>query len=228
MMMAEERFPSMRSSGQKGNIVVYILIALFLTGMLVAMMTQGAKKSATTQQLDEIMLYLQTDIKTIQQAFSECAQSYRTAVDVNNDGTINATDNPNPPFPLYCADGTCALTGMTSGGAGTAIANSGCPGAPDGQRVIFNANAGNNFKTLSDTATYTTQYFTDATEGSYIRISRASSDPVWSEAIARLNNKYSKCSAAAVTAAAPCDNGCFYLWTVRLATSTLGGEVGCP
>jgi hypothetical protein len=213
---------------EKGSVVAYILIALFLTGLLVAAMSTGAKKSADTSQIDEMMLYAAIDIKTIQGGIDECVQLYPASVDVDGSGTINAADNPNPPFPLYCADGACALATMANSGAGTAITSAGCPGAPNGQRVIFSGKLGNKLRLLEDTATYTTTYVTDATEGVYMRITRAASDPLWTETIRRLNGKFSQCSAAAVTAAGACVNGCFYYWFVRRATSVLGGEVGCP
>ena len=197
---------------QKGSIVVYILIAIFLTGVLIAAMTQGSKKNASSEQMDEMMLYLQNDIKTIQSFVAECAQSYP--------GAVTGVTNPNTPFPLY--------SDLSSGGTGNVIATIKCPGAPAAQQTIFSNNAGSSFKLLSDTTTYTTQYFTDGTEGVYFRITRASGDPLWTEAISRLNNKYSKCSAAAVTSGGTCANGCFYFWVLRRTTSTLGGEAGCP
>ena len=218
----------MSGSRQKGSVVIYILIAIFLTGLLIAAMTQGSKKSASSGQLDQMALFGLADIKTIQSAITECAQTYPSPTDVDGDGDKDATDNPNPPFPLYCANAACALATMTSGAAGVDITLAGCPGAGAGQKVVFNRNAGNNFKLLGDTATYTTKYFTDATEGTYIRITRATSDPLWTEAISRLDDKFSECSAAAVTAAGTCANGCFYYWIVRRATSVLGGEAGCP
>jgi hypothetical protein len=220
-MMKGRSMRKLKFTRESGNVVGYLLIAVFLTGLLIAAMSKGAKKSVDTSQIDQLMLFLQGDIKTIQSTISECAQGYSKAVDVNNNGVINAADNPNVPFPLY--------SDLSSGGvAGETVTAIKCPGAPTAQQTIFNANAGNYFKALSDTATYTTKYFTDATEGVYLRITRASSDPLWTEAIARLDTKYSECSAAAVTAVGACANGCFYFWIVRLGTSTLGGEVGCP
>lgn len=218
----------MEKKHQGGSIITYALIAIFLTGLLIAAMSQGAKKTASTSHLDEMMLYLQVDIKTIQEAISECVQTNSAAVDVNGDSAIDATDNPNAPFPLY-GTGADTLANLSSGAAGTAIANIRCPGAPDGQRAIFSGNMGNKFKTLGDTATYTTTYFTDATEGVYMRITRATGEALWTEAISRLNGKYSTCAASVVTAAGTCVNGCFYYWFVRRSPGGgLAPEAGCP
>ncbi len=73
-MMGQKRISSMR---QKGSIIIYILIAIFLTGLLVASMTQGAKKSASSEQVNEMMMYLQSDIRTIQANITECVVTYQ-------------------------------------------------------------------------------------------------------------------------------------------------------
>jgi len=217
---------------QKGSVVVYAIMTIFLMGLLITSLSQGPKKNASSAQIDQLTLFLQQDIKSVHTAISECFQMYPTPVDVDGSGIIDATDNPNAPFPLYCADATCDLSGLTSDGisgtTGVPIAEIGCPGAPDSQRVIFNRNVGNNFKLLSDTTTYTAKYFTDGTEGVYLRITRVNSDDLWEESISRLNEKYSACSAATTTGAAPCTNGCFYYWIVRRASNALGGESDQP
>lgn len=217
-------------NAERGSVIVYILIAIFLTGLLVATMTTGAKKSATSQQLDEAVLYLQADIKTLQSAVTECVMSYPKPVDVDGNGTADAADDPNQPFPLYCADGACAQATMTGGGSGADITSVGCPGAPNGQRPLFSSGA---FKLLGDTSKYNATFLTDATEGVYLRITRAVSDPLWTEAIARLDEKYSKCTAAAVTdnpdpLGFDCSGGCFYYWILRQPTSATSFEATCP
>lgn len=210
----------MKKQSQKGSVVTYALIAIFLTGLLVAAMSQGAKKSASTSHLDELMLFLQVDVKAIQEAMNECVQLYPGKVDLNDD-TVDDNNNPNIPFPLY--------GDLSSGAAGAAITSIKCPGAPTAQQLLFSGNLGNRFKALGDTATYTTTYFTDATEGVYMRITRATSEPLWTEAISRLNGKYSQCVASTVTAAGTCVNGCFYYWFVRRSPGGgLAPEAGCP
>lgn len=229
-----------RRESQRGSVVTYLLIALFLMGLLAAALTQGAKKSVSSSQIDEMMLYLQTDIKLIHSAIMDCTQTYPTPVDVDGNGTINTADNPNAPFPLY---GKGARATLTSGGTGheggadtgsdiNGATSIGCPGNPNASTAVFSGNYANKFKLLGDTATYTTTYFNNgnaaSTEGVYIRITRSSSDPLWTEALSRLNTKYSTCSAAVVTAAGTCVNGCFYYWLVRLPTSVITGGEACP
>ena len=187
--------------------------------MVVVAMTQGAKKSSTTQQVDDLTLALQSDIDTVQNAVGECVLTHKDPVDIDNNGTIDATDNPNAPFPLY--------GDLSSGGAGTALANIKCPGAPSGSNTIFNNDAGRMLKILSDTATYTSTYLSDSTEGILIAVRRTSSNPAWTEAISRVNDHYSTCEAAYDTAGG-CANGCFYFWIKRLSTSVTAVEATCP
>lgn len=202
---------------QRGSIIVYILVAIFLTGVLIAAMTQGAKTSADQQRIDEMLLFMQADIQNIQLNIAECAQTYSKAVD--------GVTNPNPPFPLY--------SDLSSGGAGVALADIKCPGAPASQQVIFTDGIKRSFKLLGDTSRYTTTYISSTTEGVLLRITRAVTDPLWIEAITRLNDKYSKCAAAAVTAnpdplTVNCGAGCFYYWILRQPTSSASFEAGCP
>jgi hypothetical protein len=232
------------SAAQRGSIIVYIMIAIFLTGVLVAAMTQGANKSASSTQINAMMLYLQDDIKTVQSGITECVTGYSSPVDVNGDGlscsstsdagcASAAVDNPNPPFPIYCANSTCALATMTSGGSGTTIPLMGCAGAPDGQRPVFPDRVYQNLKLLNDSSNYNATFINKGSEGVLLRITRAVADPLWSEAITRLDAKFSQCSAAAVTANPDplgfnCSGGCFYYWVLRRSTSSSSFEAGCP
>ncbi len=207
----------MADKHQQGSIIVYILIAIFLTGMLVASMTQGAKKSASSTQINAMMLYLQNDIQTIQSNITECITTYSQGVDINADGNIDASDNPNQPFPLYHT--------LTYGAAGDAITAIKCPGAPAAQQTIFNDRISGSLKLLADTSNYTTTYFTNATDGVYIRITRAVSDPLWTEAISRLTTKYSQCSSIVENSSPDptgfnCSAGCFYYWILRQSSGS--------
>ena len=204
-------------SSESGSIIIYLIMALVLMAALVVYMTQGTKKGPQSQQLDEMSQYLESDLKVIDSAINDCVLTYSRAVDVDNDGDKDATDNPNAPFPLY---GT-----LGSGGAGTAIANIKCPGAPTAKQVIFNNGPGRNFRLLSG-SDYTVTYFTDGTEGVRITISRASASDIWSEAISRLNTKLATCQAE-VDSAGDCANGCLKYWVKRRSTST-ATEGGCP
>jgi hypothetical protein len=217
-MINEERFLSMKER-QKGSIIIYILIAIFLTGLLVATMTQGSKKTAESTQLDNMMLFMQNDIQTMQNNVAECVQTYPSPINASGAPVSDAAFDPNEPFPLYCANSACALATMTNGSSGTALANAGCPGAPDNQRVIFTNAIGAGLKLLNDANNFNATFF-NAADGVYVRITRAFYDPLWMEAISRLPSKYAACSSIARTSNPDetgfnCTNGCFYYFILR-------------
>jgi len=229
---------------QRGSIIIYILIAIFLTGLLVAAMSQGAKKSASSEQIDEVMMYMQSDIQTVQANITECVVSYQNnnfcppnssgpGLSCQDEFQTQDTGNPNVPFPLY--------HDLTSGGSGDLLYNPGspstsimCPRAPSAQQKIFTESTMQSLKLLQDTSNYTTTYFTNGSEGVYLRIARTLSDPVWTEAIARLNAKYSPCSVSYVApgSADPtgytCTYGCLYYWILRRPTSSTSWEHATP
>jgi hypothetical protein len=246
-MMERKRILNMISPRQRkdnrGSIIIYILIAIFLTGLLVAAMSQGAKKSASSEQIDEVMMYMQTDIQAVQANITECVVSYQNnnfcppnssgpGLSCQDEFQTQDGGNPNVPFPLY--------HDLTSGGSGDALVNSTattsimCPRAPAAQQQIFTKSITQSLKLLQDTSNYTTTYFTNGSEGVYLRITRTLSDPIWTEAITRLNNKYTACSVAYVAPGGTdptgytCTYGCLYYWILRRSTSNASWKAGCP
>ena len=205
---------------QGGNVVTYILIAIFLSGLLVAALSQGSKKSANTTHLDQDANYLRSDLTVIHSAIDECVQVFTSPVDVDGNGTIDTTDNPNAPFPLY--------DDLSSGGVGVDFSVIKCPGAASTQQALFTGPTDNRLKILTDTSTYTATYVSDATEGVYIKIINNYSDALWKEIISRVNDKTSICSAAVVVDAGDCAGSCLYYWILRRSTSAIGVEAGCP
>ncbi|MCK5555136.1 MAG: hypothetical protein KAI76_02770 [Alphaproteobacteria bacterium] len=55
----------MDKESQKGSVVVYALMTIFLVGLLITALSQGSKKNASSAQIDKLTLFLQQDIKTI-------------------------------------------------------------------------------------------------------------------------------------------------------------------
>ncbi len=221
-------------TAQQGNILLYILIAIFLAGMLTVTLTQGPQKSALTGQMDELTVAIKSDISVIESAVMDCVIMYpKGGPDDNGDGTISVTENANNPFPMGSGIAGYSWNEINGGGVG-------CPGAPHDSFndfvPILDSKEGRALKILSDTTNYETYFLnSDQGEGVLLEITKPVSDPVWLEAIKRLNDSYSKCKAsysvanpATYSFNGTCTNGCFFYWFKRPATSTAAPEAGCP
>ncbi len=220
-----------RNRTQAGSVVSYVLLAVFLAGILIMAVTEGPQKNAMTQQLDEIGVLLAGDILVAESAVNDCVLMYSAPIDRDADGDRDTTDNPNAPFPLiYNATTGYAMTGTMAEAVcpGTAPTPLTPPTAASNQQKLMGGTSKRYFQLLGDTSRYTATFVTDTTEGVYLRITRATSNSLWTEAITRLNTQYSTCKAAVVTAAGVCANGCFYYWFKRLPTTAIGIEAGCP
>jgi len=209
---------------EKGSIVTYILAAIFLSGLLVAVLSQGSNKSADSSHVEKEVSYLKADIDSIHYAVAECIQVYYQRVDVNNDGTIDATDNPNPPFPLY--------DDLSNSGSGEDLKKIKCPGDPSSNNIndnyIFSENLYNSVKVLSNSSLYNVKYFNDSIEGVYLKISSLNSDDIWKEGISRINDMFSGCTVEIITDEGECKGQCLFYWIARPSTSVLGEENDCP
>ncbi|MDD9901268.1 MAG: hypothetical protein OXT65_09845 [Alphaproteobacteria bacterium] len=210
-----------RKEQQRGSVFAYILGAIMVLGALVVAVSSGARKNALTVQIDSLTTTLKADITLAEGAVQDCALQYPAAADVDGDGDIDATDNPNPPFPVY--------GNLSTGGTGDDLEDVRCPGAP-GAPPLFKTTAGVRTIRITEDADYTATYINNSTEGAVLRVSRGRASPVWTEAISRVDSDLSACKATAETIAdGNCDYGCLYFWFMRrTATSPAHGEGGCP
>lgn len=215
---------------EKGSVVTYILAAIFLSGLLVAVLSQGSKKSVDASHVEKEVSYLKADIESIHYSVSECLQVYPDRVDINGDGLKNTDDNPNHPFPLYAGDDQNADPNddFSHGSGGQDFREIRCPAAPATGNKIFSENLYNSIKLLSNSALYDTIYFNDPVEGVYIRVSTTNPDVIWKESISRINDMFSACAIEVITDAGDCAGQCLYYWMSRPATSVLGDEADCP
>lgn len=173
---------------------------------------------------------VQADLARLTAAVEECVVMNPAPTDVDGNGTIDAADNPNPPFPVYVTAGVSGGSGGTGIDIDFRTNNIACPGVP-GLPSLLTAQKGAGLRALGNAANYRVNYLSDTTEGVLFRVSRQTPSEVWTESLARLNAKYSACKAAAVTSVGDCVNGCLYLWASRRATSAIATNddgVTCP
>lgn len=219
---------------QDGNIITYILIAIFILGLLTLAVTEGPKKSAVTMQLDKSIQILLNGFTSIESAANQCALLYPTPIDIDNDGDTDTSDNPNPPYPIIYR----SISGYTTSGALNRVI---CPGTPptpltvptvpDPKQYLFTTQSNNAFQMMGNTTLFTASYLTSTSEGIYLEIQSAdAANTLWPEVATRVNAVLSACKAAVVTTGGICTatNPCLYYWIKRPATSTIGmPEAGC-
>lgn len=221
-----------RAQTQKGSVIAYILVALFLMGVLTMALTDGPKQNASTAQLNEFTVMLKSDIDQIESMVNSCVLIYSEPIDRNADNTIDSTDNPNAPFPLIY-DTVSGYTIPVTGDMTKAI----CPAAPPApiipptaatrDQLLLSGKAGRSLQLLSDTTNYTTTYVSDGARGVYIRITRNNVNALWSEGMVRVEKKFAACKAAIDSAEVGCTNGCLYYFFKRPTTSTFITEADC-
>ena len=184
----------MKRPHHAGSVITYVLIMIFLVGLLTMSVTEGPKRSPTSQKLDNLVISLQSDLDLIEAAINDCVLVHPGVIDIDGDGDTDTTDNPNAPFPIRYTTAAGYDLGTSVFGN---ITDTICPSTPPApidtsvgppypaattQQLLFSGQGGRGFKLLGDTATYTTTYSTDATEGVLVRITRATQSALWTEA----------------------------------------------
>ena len=233
----------MKRPHHAGSVITYVLIMIFLVGLLTMSVTEGPKRSPTSQKLDNLVISLQSDLDLIEAAINDCVLVHPGVIDIDGDGDTDTTDNPNAPFPIRYTTAAGYDLGTSVFGN---ITDTICPSTPPApidtsvgppypaattQQLLFSGQGGRGFKLLGDTATYTTTYYSDTVDGVWIEIKPVSFtvDSLWIEAISRINARYSTCKAANVVDGGSCVAGCLYFFIKRLPTSIVATEGGaCP
>ncbi len=202
---------------QKGSAVAYLLLALFLSGVLMATMMEETSVATTNIKLQDVKNKLASDLATISAGINECILLYPDAVDVDGDGDIDSEDNPNPPYPIYNDDST--------GVSGDVIADIKCPGSGE---TIFTPAKGRFFKLLGDTTKYTTTYYNAPGQNVEVSIDYTIDSSVWDEALAQIDASYPAEMISVDTATGTCATGSCLAYVLKAScdlTSLAVGEV---
>lgn len=123
-----------KMSHQSGSVIFYIFLAVGLLGLLTYSLTQSSRTSATTQSAFRITEDLFVQSNAIKSAVLECTFAFPNGGgDLDGNGTINSADNDNVPYPLSPTD----ANNPDGAAANDQVRNLQCPGAPAGQRSIY-------------------------------------------------------------------------------------------
>lgn len=191
---------------------------------------------------------MQSQISLISSAIQECVLTYP-----NQDASLTATQQLNPPYPInpydtYFASSTPARASSTDQNAVFGIRCPGNPGGAGATRMnhakIFGGTSG---KFLPPPPNLFTdwQYYEGA-DGVFIYIATTRTDAYIATALDKLNAKYAKCEAEHIDATGgvknlssdtiggaagvrTCPNGsrCFRYWIIQKATA-VNADSGCP
>lgn len=193
---------------QSGTVITYLLIALFLIGILTVTMMSGSSINPQTQRLDSLQNQFEADLSRILNGINACILGFPTAIDIDGDGDVDTDDNPNAPYPIYDDNST--------GSGGDEFQDILCPGS--GQPV-FSSARGDFFPLLSNSAEYTVTYFNDSTEGIRLVFDRTLDSQIWLAMVNRIDEQSSQCQAEVDTSTGSCATGaCLTYWVRRLST----------
>jgi hypothetical protein len=200
---------SISPKAEKGSILFYIFLAVALMAVLTYTFTKDGRNSESSQLAIRTAqeLYVQTNL--IRSAIVECTLSYPGGGgDLNADNVIDATDNPNTPYPL---NPTAALN--PGGPAGTdQVRNLVCVGAPAATRNIF-GNVSNQGRFLPPVpAGYGEWLYINDASGVRIKII-APTTATDVGALSRLMAKFSTCQSDLNYGS--CGTSCFTAWIQR-------------
>lgn len=199
------------SEGQRGSVLLYIFIAVGLLAALTyafigdsrdGMSTQNAVKTAQE-------LYAQTNL--IRSAIIECTLLYPGGGgDLDANGTINSTDNPNNPYPI---NPSSALN-PEGAQADDSVKYISCTGAPSGKRNLFQGtnNQGRILPPPPDG--FSDWVYVNDTNGVRIKIT-APNTASGTATLDRLMEKFATCQADLDYGS--CGARCFTAWILRAA-----------
>lgn len=210
----------------RGNVLFYILIAIALMGALTYSFAKDSRTNLTTQMGHKASEELYIQASLIRAAILECSIQYpQGGGDMDNNGVVDASDNPNNPYPINPSSAlilrapagcttTSNATGCVSAAANDQARNMVCVGAPIGQANIFQgANNKGRFLPPPPSGFGEWEYLND-TNGVRIRIT-AGASAIGSDALARLQAKFANCQADVNYGA--CGTGCMTIWVQRTA-----------
>lgn len=205
------RDSAQKNISEKGSILFYIFLAMGLLAALTFSFTRNSRENITTQNAHRMSEELFSQINVIRSAVVECALEYpEGGGDLDGSGIIDATDNPNNPYPVNPSD----VNNPHGAAANDQARNLSCTGAPAAAANIFQG-ANNKGRVLQPIPSGFSEwiYINDAAG---VRVqTTAGNDAAGIDALNRLMNRFSTCQADLNYGG--CGARCFTAWILRAA-----------
>jgi len=201
------------TSRQSGSVIFYIFLAVGLLGYLTFSLTKNSRTNTVAQSAFRMTEDLTIQANAIKVAVLECVGDYPGGGgDLDGNGSIEAADNDNPPYPLSPSD-----PNNPSGGAGAGnndVRDLECPGAPDGQRAIYDGvGTTGRFLAPPKNGFGEWEYFNDA-DGVRLKLV-GGEDASTIQALNAIDAKHATCQVDVDYGS--CGSGCLTMWLIRAA-----------
>ena len=195
---------------EKGNVLFYVFLALGLLAALTYSFVNTSRDNVTSQGAYRTAEKLYSQVSLIRSAIVQCSLEYPGGGgDLNGDGVINSSDNPNNPYPVDPTDANNPF----GAAANDQVSNVTCTGAPSGQEVLFGSSANGTARFLPAQVTgFSNWVYINDSNG--VRIQTiAPSTAEGLAAITRLQAKFGNCEADINYNS--CGTYCFDAWISR-------------
>lgn len=200
---------------ERGSVLFYIFLAMGLLAALTFSFTKNSRENIVTQNAHRVSEELFSQLNVIRSAIMECALEYpEGGGDLDGSGVIDATDNPNNPYPVNPSN----LNNPHGVAVNDQVRNLSCTGAPATEANIFQG-ANNKGRMLQPIPGGFSEwvYINDANG---VRITTTGSTTAANiDALDRLMRKFSTCQADLNydSGSGGCGARCFTAWVKRAA-----------
>lgn len=200
---------------ESGSVLFYIFLAMGLLAALTFSFTKNSRENASTQTAHRMSEEIFSQINVIRAAVTECTIEYpEGGGDLNGDGFINTTDNPNTPYPVNPSD----ANNPHGAAASDEVRNLSCTGAPAAEANIFQG-ANNKGRVLPPIPSGFSEwlYINDADGVSIQTVGPATAGA--EDALARVMRKFATCQADLNydRGTGGCGSRCLTVWIKRAA-----------
>lgn len=182
---------------EKGNVLFYVFIAVALLGALTFAFTKDSRESYSAQRAVQIAEDLFVQANMIRSAAVECTIEYPAGGgDLDLSGVIDATDNPNNPFPINPSSVNTpnAPAGLAAAGNDN-VRNLTCVGAPAARANMFQGSKNQGRFLPPPPSGFAEWVYVNNNAGVRITITGPNS-AMAIDALTRLKNKFDDCQAA--------------------------------
>jgi len=201
--------PCLFPSDEKGSVLFYIFLAVGLLAALTYSFVRDTRVNVSSQVGSKIAEELSVQVNVIRSAIMECAIEFPGGGgDLDADGDIDTTDNPNNPYPVkptftYNPEGAKA---------NDQVRNLSCTGAPSGSRNIFQGSKNKGRFLPPPPAGFAEWTYINDASGVRIQIV-GDNGPIATNAVTRLIGRYATCQADVNYGS--CGASCFTAWIQR-------------